>query len=74
MQKPRLATVSALATIALGLTAAAFPTQPAGAFSLDLSPLHRVSTAPTPQAGTYASAAPHGSHRHTPAAAHHRTL
>ncbi len=76
MQNPRLATVSSLAAIAVVLTAiaAAFPTQPAGAFSLDLSPLHRVSTQPTLQAGTYATAAPHGSHHHTQTAAHHHTL
>ena len=76
MPIPRIAPVSGLAAIAVLLTAAAaaFPAQPAASFALDLSPLHRVSTEPMLQAGTYAIAAPHGSHRHTQSLVHHHTL
>ena len=71
---PNLRIALAASALLLASAAAALPTHPAGAFSLDLSPLHRVSTEPTLQAGTYAAEDPHGTHHRTRPAAHHHSL
>ena len=71
MPNPRI--VVAFSSLFL-IAASAFPLHMPSVFSLDLSPLHRISTTPTLQAGTYATADPRGSHRHTQSLVHHHSL